>query len=136
MSSKADEGMSPGLQRVLEEIERARLRALVDADMATADALHADDYELITPGAATLSKAEYLGGIADGSLNYQRFEPVGDVRVRLLGSTAAAVRYQVAIEIAWEGGEDGGRFWHTDVYELRDGQWLAVWSQETRIRSA
>ena len=25
------------------------------------------------------------------------------------------------------------RFWHTDIYELRDGRWQVVWSQATRI---
>ena len=31
-------------------IERRRLAALVGGDIETASALHADDYELITPG--------------------------------------------------------------------------------------
>jgi hypothetical protein len=120
---------------VLEDTERRRLRALVEGDLATAHALHADDYQLITPGGATISKAEYLAGIADGSLNYRRFEPLGEVMVRMLGSSAAAVRYRVEIVLSWEGGEDSGRFWHTDVYEHRDGRWRAVWSHATRIRT-
>jgi hypothetical protein len=33
----------------LEETERRRLDALVKADMGTAEALHADDYQLVTP---------------------------------------------------------------------------------------
>ncbi|HEU5326140.1 MAG TPA: nuclear transport factor 2 family protein, partial [Candidatus Limnocylindria bacterium] len=44
------------LAALLEATERRRLRALVDADLPTADALHADDYELITPGGSSLSK--------------------------------------------------------------------------------
>jgi hypothetical protein len=50
------------------EIERERLRSLVAPDMALAERLHADDYELITPGGATMSKREYLDAIADGDL--------------------------------------------------------------------
>lgn len=121
---------------LLRDTERSRLRALVGADMDAADALHADDYELVTPGGATLSKAAYLGGIADGSLDYRRFEAVTEERVRMLGSGGAAVRYRAAIELAWEGGQDSGTFWHTDIYELRDGRWRAVWSHATRIREA
>ena len=30
---------------------------------------------------------------------------------------------------------DSDRFWHTDMYDLRDGRWQAVWSQATRIRA-
>jgi hypothetical protein len=43
------------------------------------------------------------------------------------------VRYEVGIDIDWEGGHDSGRFWHTDIYEFKDGRWRAVWSQATRI---
>ncbi len=113
-------------------MEGRRLAALVDQDMDAADALHAEDYWLITPGGAVLSKHGYLSGIASGVLRYRRFEPDGEIAVRVWG-LAAAVRYQVLIDIDWEGGHDSGRFWHTDIYELRDGRWQAVWSQATRM---
>jgi hypothetical protein len=118
----------------LRATERRRLAALCSVDMAACDALHAPDYQLITPGGATLTKDEYLDQIADGSLDYRRFEPEGDIAVRVLGSSAVALRYRVAIDVAFSDGHDAGRFWHTDIYERRDGHWLAVWSQATRIR--
>lgn len=114
--------------------ERRRLRALVEADMATADELHADDYQLITPGAAALSKGEYLGGIADGTLRYSRFEPDGEIAVRTWG-TAAALRYKVEIVVVHDTTTYRDQCWHTDIWELRDGSWVAVWSHATRIRS-
>jgi hypothetical protein len=116
----------------LEQLERARLRALVDGDIATATRFHADAYELITPGGARVSKDDYLGPIADGSFRYSRFEPVSEVRVRIHDGTAI-LRYRVAIDVAWSGGDDHGEFWHTDYWERRDGRWQAVWSQATRI---
>jgi hypothetical protein len=119
----------------LRATERARLRALVEGDLATADALHADDYQLVTPGGATLSKAEYLGGIADGTLRYRRFEPDGPIEVRVWGSAAAA-RYQVVIDVEADGSSYHDRCWHTDIYELRDGRWQAVWSHATRMRTS
>ena len=70
------------LAELLRATERARLRALVEADIATADRLHADDYQLITPGGMRMSKAAYLAGIGDGALRYRRFEPDGEVQVR------------------------------------------------------
>jgi len=27
-----------------------------------------------------------------------------------------------------------GRYWHTDLYERRDGQWQVVWSHATEIQ--
>ena len=124
--------MKDGVGKALRETERQRLAALVHRNMDVADALHADDYGLITPGGAVLSKHGYLSGIASGALRYWRFEPDGEIAVRVWGS-AAALRYQVRIDIDWEGGSDSGRFWHTDIYELRDGRWQVVWSQATRI---
>lgn len=40
----------------LRDVERQRLQALVARDMATAQRLHADDYVLITPRGAALTK--------------------------------------------------------------------------------
>lgn len=116
----------------LEAIERSRLRALVDVDMDTAERLHAADYELITPGGARLSRAEYLGMIRTGTLRYRTFEPASDVRVFRVDA-AAAVRYQARIEVEFDDGADAGTFWHTDLYALREDRWQAVWSQATRI---
>ena len=103
--------------------------------MQTCDQLHAPDYQLITPGGGTLTKAAYLDQIAAGSLDYRRFEPDGEIVVLTLGPGAAALRYQVAIEVAFPGGDEVGRFWHTDIYERRERGWQAVWSQATRIRT-
>jgi Domain of unknown function (DUF4440) len=121
----------------LQEIERHRLAALVTADIPAAEALHADDYELIPPGGHPISKREYLDAIASGALDYEVFEPASAIRVRSLGPNAAAVRYRARILIHDDAGAtDGGVFWHTDLYELRDDRWQAVWSQATRIRKA
>lgn len=55
------------LGELLRTTERTRLRALVEADIATADRLHADDYQLTTPGGMRMPKAAYLGAIGDGT---------------------------------------------------------------------
>ena len=118
-----------GAAASLPDIERLRLRALVRADIGAADALHADEYQLITPNGSEMTKEDYLGAIAAGHLRYQVFEPVSDVAV--LGDAPVAVlRYQARISF-----DDGPGFicWHTDCYELQDGHWRVVWSQATVI---
>ena len=104
----------------------------MEPDIARARALHAPDYQLITPGAAVLSRDEYLGQIESGVLDYVVFEPASAIAVLLLGP-GAAVRYQARIEVRFPGGLDRGRIWHTDIYAERDGRWQAVWSQATRV---
>jgi hypothetical protein len=101
--------------------------------MEVADSLHADDFQLINPFGGVLSKQDYLGGLESGFLDYVTFQPLSDIEVRMYAD-AAAVRYQSELEIRFgDGGGDNGQFWHTDLYELRDDRWQAVWSQATRI---
>jgi len=111
--------------------ERQRLRALVDANMEVADQLHADDFQLINPFGGASSKEQYLSSVGFGQINYRLWEP-DEIQVRIYGE-AAIIRYQAQIQILVGGNPDGGRFWHTDSYEKRDGRWKAVWSQATRI---
>ena len=65
----------------LRNVERARLRSLVETDMDVAGDLHADEYQLITPRGRALSKAEYLDSVAAGELRYRVFEPIAQVAV-------------------------------------------------------
>ncbi len=114
------------------EMERRRLAALVDGDIATAQGLHADDYELINPLGGALSKDQYLGAIGSGQLVYAQFEPVSEIDV-LLGADFAVLRYRAAIAFPPGGPAEPGVYWHTDVYLLREGSWQVVRSQATFI---
>jgi len=116
----------------MRDTERRRLRSLVEADLAAADALHADDYQLITPNGYALTKQEYLGDIASGQLRYQVFEPASEIVVRC-SSQMTLLRYRARITVRAHGPAVSMTCWHTDCYELRDGSWQAVWSQATAI---
>jgi len=117
----------------LRAIERERLRSLVDADIATARRLHADDFDLIHPKGGTLSKEEYLRRIASGNLDYLEWE-AGEIRVRMYRDSAV-IPYQAHLRVSVKGSP--GRpvtFWHTDLYEKRKGQWQIVWSHATQVQ--
>ena len=116
----------------LADVERKRLRALVEADLAVADQLHASDFQLITPGGDSLSKEEYLQAVASGEIDYLVWDPE-EIDLRLHDETAC-LRYKSTIRIVVRGQEfEPGRYWHTDFYELRDDRWQVVWSQATQI---
>jgi hypothetical protein len=115
----------------LSEFERSRLRALVNADVVAADQLHADDFQLITPGGDSLSKEEYLRGIASGQIDYLSWEPE-EIEARV-HEGSGCLRYRSTIRIVIAGRElEPGRFWHTDFYEKRGDRWQVVWSQATQ----
>jgi hypothetical protein len=118
---------------LLRATERRRLRALVEADVGQARQLHADDFQLVNPLGGVLSKEQYLEGIGSGQLDYLFWEP-DSIAVRLYGD-AAAIRYTSQLEIVAQGSHvPRQRYWHTDIYERREGQWQVLWSQATGIR--
>lgn len=114
------------------DIERSRLRALVRADIETAQRIHAPDFQLITPIGLALSKEEYLGAIATGYIKYEKWEPE-EIVVRLY-QNSAVIRYRAQLEVTFGGHKVPlSSYWHTDIYEYRDGCWMIVWSQATGV---
>ena len=110
--------------------ERERLRALVAADIEVARKLHTDDFQLVHPSGGSLSKEQYLGGVASGEIDYLVWEPEL-IEVRLYGR-AALIRYQSRLEIVVRGQKVSlRRYWRPDSYEKRGGRWQVVWSQAT-----
>ena len=119
------------LPTLLPTLERQRTQALVARDMVRARALHAADYELVTPGGTRLSGERYLGRIAAGELVYQRWD-CGPMAVR---TTPQLVLLRYTATLQFPGGEPFD-CWHLDAWQLLDGAWQAAWSQATAIRPA
>ena len=123
------------VERELGELERRRLRTLVEARIDEADAIHASDFQLVHPGGGGWSKEQYLGGIASGRIDYRRFEATSAIDVMVDGALAP-LRYRSAIDIAVEGQNAGPlQCWHLDCYRRSDddGMWRVRWSQATSI---
>ena len=97
-------------------IERDRLRALVEADLEVAEQLHADDFQLINPAGGVVTKAEYLGGIASGYLNYRVWEPDSDIDVRLFDQVALIPLSLAPAHVdGWSGGSAPALLAHRHV---------------------
>ena len=114
---------------IIRQVERGRLRALVEANMEVAGRVHADDFQLITPDGTKFTKQEYLSQIESGVLDYKVWEP-GPITVRLYGDVAV-IRYDDSGFEVFVNGQlaRSGLLRHTDLYERRNGQWQVVWSQ-------
>lgn len=111
-------------------LERRRTAALVDRDLPALEALHAPEYELITPGGRVFSRGEYLALFAEAPF-YTAWTH-GDMRVRV-AVDMAVVRYRAQLTFP------SGKVvdcWHTDTYERRADGWMAVWSQATACVTA
>jgi hypothetical protein len=116
----------------LRATERARLRALVAADTATARRLHAVDFQVVNPVGRALTREQYLGGVAAGTNDYLAWE-ADSIAVRLYGG-GAALRYQSRVDLTVRGELwPNTRAWNTAIYERRDGRWQIVWFQVTDV---
>jgi hypothetical protein len=119
---------------IIRDLERKRLSALVRADLDLVSEIHSDDFQLINPRGESISKDQYLAGIASGEINYMVWEP-GKIDVRLY-TDGAVIRYISELEIVVRGQKvPRQRYWHTDIYERREGRWQVVWSQATESAS-
>ena len=117
----------------IRQIERQRLRSLVDVDLETARRIHADDFQLINPAGAPLTKEEYLDALASGRLDYVAWE-AGQIDVKAYGD-AAVIRYRDDRFDVNSGSNvvHRGPMYHTNLYERRGGDWQIVWSQASGI---
>lgn len=109
----------------LRTLEHRRIRALVARDLPALEALHAPEYQLITPAGRVYTRERYLAALAEGPF-YADWR-AGAIDVRLTPAMGV-VRYPAVL--LFPSGREVS-CWHTDVYESRDGVWQAVWSQAT-----
>ncbi|HEX7002255.1 MAG TPA: nuclear transport factor 2 family protein [Trueperaceae bacterium] len=115
------------------ELESQRQSALTRADVEVLERLHAPDFLLINPYGRVVSRHDFLRAISSGELKFVGAEQ-NYVDARVYGDSAV-VRQRVTLQI-----ENFGErlptmhLWEMLVYELRDGQWQAVWSVGSEIR--
>jgi hypothetical protein len=117
----------------LRQIEKKRLQALVDANVAVAGSLIASDFELINPLGEVMTRDHTLGDVRSGALDFLSDTVTSQIRVRLHGN-AAVLRYRHTIDIAVVPiGHLTHPAWTTALYERRNGNWQIVWEQTGAI---
>jgi Domain of unknown function (DUF4440) len=135
-TAEADHSNGTGQSRQVErlrQIEKNRLQALVDANVAVARPLIASDFELINPLGEVLSRDDILGGVGSGALDFLSDTVTSQIRVRLHGNTAA-LRYRHTIDVAVaQIGHLAHPAWTTALYVRRTGSWQIVWEQTGAI---
>jgi hypothetical protein len=135
-TAKGDHSKGAGKSRQVErlrQIEQKRLQALVDADVAVAGSLIADDYQGINPIGEVLTRDVFLGAVGSGAIDFLSDEVTSPIRVRRHGNSAV-LRYQHTIDIQVAGiGHLTHPAWTTALYERRRGNWQIVWEQTGAI---
>jgi len=111
----------------LAQLNDLYIDSIVRADADQFDKILADDFVCSNPDGSIVDRTEFLRRIrASTPLRYMRLE---DVRIRTIDNTA--IIHARTIFALSDGTECTGRY--TDIWQIRDGRWLAVAAHVTRI---
>jgi ketosteroid isomerase-like protein len=109
----------------IEGLENDFSKAILEKDMVRLDALLAPEYRLVgvrSTGTSDMPREAWFAGL--GRMTFSRFEPTVS-SIEVFGDTALAT-----VEGSWTLEFDGRhideRFYVTDVWVRRDGQWRIV----------
>jgi hypothetical protein len=125
---RASAQTSPAEQAVRQTEDR-RIKAMIDDDFATLDAVLADDLTYTHSSAVTDTKAEYIGTLRSGKTKYESFDRTPST-VRVYGDSAV-VTGGATIGLRGQAAKIPLRY--TLVYVKRGGEWKMVAWQSTRV---
>jgi ketosteroid isomerase-like protein len=113
-------------------VEAARVRALLNADIATLDQITTQDYVHVESNGRRRSKTEFLDGLARSEYRFENFV-IDENSVQIIGPVAIVTgRYHNDIRTR-EGLQPTKYARHIRVYVKHDGLWRNVAHQATQI---
>jgi len=112
---------------VLRDLNGHYIHSVVHSDVARFTEILAEDFLCTNPDGSLIDKSQFLRQTAV-PVSFTNFD-VDDLRIRVLGDVAI-IHGQTRFAL-----KDGrrGRGQYTDVWEKRQGRWLAVSAHVTRV---
>lgn len=115
----------------IEQLEQQRSQAIVSGDMATLDALYANEFYYNRAGGDSLSKADYFAFLTSGDVKVRRAVRE-DVTVRVYGDTAVVTGVQ-HIDVNLKGQDTKVNLRYLHVWVNGPGGWKLVARQATNL---
>ena len=113
------------------ELDKKRMTAMAQKDIATLNELIADDLVYTHSSARLDTKQSLIGNMEAGSTVYTSVVP-SDVKAQDLGDTVVLTGFcRISVNAGGRPNSFGVRF--TDVYAKKDGRWQMVTWQSTRL---
>ncbi len=121
--------MAGNAQKII-ELDRKRMQAVADKDIATLNALISDDLVYTHSSARLDTKKSLIGNMESGSTVYTSVVP-SDVKAQDLGDTVVLTgSCRISVMSNGKPNSFGVRF--TDVYANKNGNWQMIAWQSTR----
>jgi ketosteroid isomerase-like protein len=121
-----------GADAELKAIEQQWLDAYMKSDAAFIKNLEADDYSIIEPDGVVTTKAQDVKAVTDKTF-VLKSATMSDFKCRMIGDNCAAVTVMMKISGMDDGKDFSGDYRGTDVFEKKNGKWMAVASQLTKV---
>jgi ketosteroid isomerase-like protein len=120
-----------GNGQLIIDLDRKRMTAMAEKDIATLNELIADDLVYTHSSARLDTKQSLIGNMESGSTVYTSVVP-SDVKAQDLGDTVVLTgSCRIGVNTGGRANSFGVRF--TDVYASRGGRWQMVTWQSTRL---
>jgi uncharacterized protein (TIGR02246 family) len=116
----------------LKAIEQQWNDAYMKGDAAFIKNIEAEDYSIVEPDGAVGNKAQDIKSVTDKTF-VLKTATMSDFKCRMLGDNAAVVTAMLKMSGSDDGKAFSGDYRATDVFEKKDGKWLAVASQLTKV---
>ena len=120
-----------GNEQTIIDLDKKRMTAMAEKDIATLNELIADDLVYTHSSARLDTKQSLIGNMESGSTVYTSVVP-SDVKAQDLGDTVVLTgSCRISVNAGGRPNSFGVRF--TDVYARRGGRWQMVTWQSTRL---
>jgi uncharacterized protein (TIGR02246 family) len=116
----------------IKKLNQDWLHSIAHRDSATLANILADDFVMISPNGAKLSKKDNLSMVASAQIEYQSIN-VDSIDVRLLNDDVAIVSCWLTFKFKSDGKDMSGKNCYQDVYMKRDSKWVAVSAHVTLL---
>jgi ketosteroid isomerase-like protein len=121
----------PDNRQMIIDLDKKRMTAMAQKDVATLNTLLADDLVYTHSSARLDTKQSLIGAMESGSTVYTSVEP-SDVKAQDLGDTVVLTgSCRISVMSGGRPNSFGVRF--TDVYANKGGRWQMVAWQSTRL---
>ena|SRR5687768_14863512 len=129
----ATAGFGGSADAELKAIEQQWLDAYIKGDAAFIKGVEADDYTIVEPDGSVSTKADDVKAVTDKKF-VLKTATMSDFKCRMLGDNHAVVTAAIKITGTDDGEDISGDYRAMDVFEKKDGKWLAVAAQLTKIQ--
>jgi len=128
----ATAGFGGSADAELKAIEEKWLDAYMKSDASFLKNLEAEDYTIIEPEGVVGTKSDDVKSVTDKKF-VLKSATMSEFKCRMIGENAAVVTAMLKMSGSDDGKEFSGDFRGIDVFEKKDGKWMAVASQLTKV---